>query len=550
MAAEILRRLIREAIEALVKDHVIEDAADLSFEIVRPERLEHGDMSTNVALVAAKRARMAPRQFAESLIKRLPASDVVLKTDIAGPGFINFFLTNNWLHDVVREIGEKAELYGRSSAGAPEKVNVEFVSANPTGPLHVGSGRNAAFGDSLSNLLQAAGHPVTREYYLNDTGNQVRRFALSLEARYQEALGRDVEFPEDGYQGEYLVEMGKQLADEEGMGLINRLDEIAAWGITKAVESHKATLDRFGIHFDVWFSEKSLHESGKVQAAIDRLREAGAIYESEGAVWFRATDHGAPRDQPLQRSDEDATPTYLAADVAYLIDKVERGFDRAIYVWGADHHGNYETLMAAARAIGLEDKIEILLYQLVNFTEGGEQVRMGKRFGNFIALDELIDEVGADAARYTFLSRSIDNTIDFDLEAVKQESPENPVYYLQYQHARICSILRYAKEQGIERPPPAEVDLALCDHEAEGFLMRKLSEFPEMIEKSADMRAPFRLTHYALALAGLFSNFYRDCRVISEDVDLTRARLALADATRQVLANTFSILGVSTPERM
>ena len=550
MATDQLRRLIDEALSGLESEHVLPEGTTITFEIERPERIEHGDFSTNVAMVAAKHARMAPRQFADSLIARIPSSDLVVKTDVAGPGFINFFLSAAWLEETVKEIVDKADLFGRSSGGAGTKVQVEFVSANPTGPLHVGSGRNAAYGDALARLLEWVGFDVSREYYLNDTGNQVRRFALSLEARYQQALGRDVPFPEDGYQGEYLIELGKELAAKEGMGLINHLDEIAEWGIAKAVESHKQTLARFGILFDSWFSEKSLHESGKVAAAIDKLREKDAVYEQDGAVWFKATAFGASRDQPLLRSDEGGTPTYLAADVAYLIDKADRGFDKAIYVWGADHHGNYETLIAAAKAIGLEDVAEILLYQLVNFSSGGEATRMGRRLGNIITLDQLMDEVGTDAARYTFCSRSIDNTIDFDMEAVKKESPENPVYYLQYQHARICSILRYAEEQSIERLASGEVNLALLTHESERFLMRKLGEFPELIESSAKLRAPFRLTHYALALAGLFSNFYRDCRVLTEEADLTQARLMLADATRQVLANTFGILGITAPERM
>ncbi|HLF70134.1 MAG TPA: arginine--tRNA ligase, partial [Actinomycetota bacterium] len=405
------------------------------------------------------------------------------------------------------------------------------------------------YGDALANLLAAIGYRVSREFLVNDYGKQVMGFARSLEARYRQALGHDAEVPADGYRGDYLIEMGKELAASEGMGLIGRLPEIRHWGITHVLASHRATLEKFGVTFDNWFSETYLHTTGKVDAAIARLTELGYTYESEGAIWFKASESGASRDQVLIRSG-DPTPTYLAADVAYMLDKLERGFERILYVWGADHHGNSETLMAAARVLGIEDRVEIIIYQLVNFLSKGEPVRMSKRTGDLVTMDELIDEVGVDAARYTLLTRSTDSTIDFDLETVKAESQDNPVYYVQYQYARISSILRYAVERSIALRPAKEVDLGRLTHPSETTLIQKLSEYPELIESSAKLRAPFRITNYMQSLGAAFSAFYRDCRAITDDTELTQARLALASAARQVLSNAFAVLGVSAPERM
>lgn len=516
----------------------------VSVDLSRPARPEHGEFATNVALTLARTARMSPRALAEQLIAALPESDLVESVEIAGPGFINFHLAKGWLGSTVRDIVERGEDYGRGAA-KPERILIEFVSANPTGPLHVGSGRNAAYGDALARLLDAAGHPVGTEYYVNDAGKQMERFTSSLQARYLQALGREAEVPEDGYQGEYLAELGRELADEFGDALAEDSERLGRIGTERMVAAHRDTLERFRVRFDNWVYESSLHASGKVKAGIALLTERGHTFEKEGAVWFRSSELGASRDQVLIRSDGE-TSTYLAADVAYLLDKVERGFDRIMYVWGADHHGQVAGLQAVGKALGLTQPVEIMLQQLVNLFSGGEAAKMSKRAGTIVTIDDLITEVGVDAARFTLVSRSIDATIDFDLDLVKSESQENPVYYVQYQHARTCSILRNAGD----RKSIEDADFSLLTHEAEALLIRKLSEFPDLVEESARLRAPHRLTHYAQALAAQFSAFYRDCRVLGDDAELSRARLWLVDATRQVLANAVQLLGVSAPESM
>jgi arginyl-tRNA synthetase len=412
----------------------------------------------------------------------------------------------------------------------------------------VGAGRNAAYGDALARLLEAAGHSVDREYYINDAGRQIDLFGRSLEARYLEALGREAELPADGYAGRYLVDLGAELAEARGDELVVHPEDIRAWGVERMLEGIQATLERFGVRFDTWFSEQVLHDTGKLTEALGRLQDAGVTYELDGAVWFRSTQFGDSRDRVLVRSD--GRPTYLMSDTAYLIDKVERGFDHAVYVWGADHHGAVASLEAVRRALGLSIVVEILLYQLVNLYSGGEVVRMSKRTGEIVTLDELIDEVGADAARFTFLLRSLDGALDFDLDLVKAKSQENPVYYVQYAYARICSILRTGAERGIALGPIEEAPLAELVHESEQALARMLSEYPETVLVAARLRAPHRLTTYTRELAALFHAFYRDCRVISDDPQLTQARLWLAETTRQVLANALAVLGVSAPEKM
>ncbi|HEX2178323.1 MAG TPA: arginine--tRNA ligase [Actinomycetota bacterium] len=517
-------------------------------ELSRPARPEHGEFSTNLPLALARPARMPPRTLAAQLIAALPPSELVEQAEVAGPGFINFHLAAGWLSSTLTDIARAGAAYGRAKPQG-ERVQIEFVSANPTGPLHVGSGRNAAYGDSLARLMAAAGYEIETEYYVNDAGKQMERFSASLHARYLQALGRDAEVPEDGYRGEYLAELGRELASEFADSLADDPVRVGRIGTERMVESHRRTLTGFRVHFDSWLYESSLHESGKVKAGIDRLAAGGHTFEDEGAIWFRSSDLGAARDQVLVRSDGQTT-TYLAADVAYLLDKVSRGFDRVLYVWGADHHGQVAGLQAVAKALELEQPVEIMLQQLVNFISGGEAAKMSKRAGTIVTIDELLAEVGVDAARFTLVSRSIDSTIDFDLDLVKSESQENPVYYVQYQHARTCSILRNARDQGIELGPVDDADLTLLTHEAEAQLIRKLSEFPDMVAESARLRAPHRLTHYAQALASLFSAFYRDCRVLSDDAQLSRARLWLVDGTRQVLANTVELIGVSAPESM
>ncbi len=524
-------------------------AHSAAVELTRPARPEHGEFSTNLPLVLARGSNMPPRTLAERLVAALPESELVDRAEVAGPGFINFHLARGWLGLTIKDIAARRSAFGRAPA-KKERVQIEFVSANPTGPLHVGSGRNAAYGDALARLLAAAGYDVSTEYYVNDSGRQMELFSRSLHARYLQALGREAAVPGDGYQGEYLAELGGELATEYADSLTDDPVRIGRIGTDRMVESHRRTLQTFRVHFDNWMYESSLHESGKVQEGIKRLTEGGHTYEKEGALWFRSSELGAARDQVLVRSDSHSSTTYLAADVAYLLDKASRGFDRIMYVWGADHHGNVAGLQAAAKALGITQSVEILLQQLVNFISGGEAAKMSKRAGTIVTIDELINEVGVDAARFTLVSRSIDATIDFDLDLVKSESQENPVYYVQYQHARACSILRNAREQGADLVAVDDADFGLLTHEAESTLIRKLSEFPDLIEDSARDRAPHRLTHYAQALASVFSAFYRDCRVLSDDAELSRARLWLVEGTRQILANTLDLLGVIAPESM
>ena len=550
MIADHLTSLLTAGVDKLRAEGVVPYGVQVAVDLQRPARPQHGEFATNLPLALAKPAGLAPRQLAEELVARMPDSELLERVEIAGPGFINFHLSHRWLEQVLRDISEERERYGR---GAPkeEKVQIEFVSANPTGPLHVGSGRNAAYGDALARLMSASGHDVYREYYVNDAGKQMERFGASLHARYLQALGRDGEVPEDGYHGEYLAGLGKELAATYGDELAGDPDKIRQIGTQAMVKMHEATLARFRVTFDNWVSETSLHEAGKVRVGIDRLAEGGHTFEADGAIWFRSSALGASRDQVIVRSDERATPTYLGADIAYMLDKIERGFDRLIYVWGADHHGNVAGLKAVAKALGIQQSVEVILHQMVNFiTASGEAAKMSKRAGTIVTLDQLIDEVGTDAARFTLLGRTVDVTIDFDMELVRSESQENPVYYVQYQHARTCSILRNAAEKGVRLPQAGKARLDRMTSQPETALIRKLAELPDLIEESARLRAPHRLTHFAQALASMFSIFYRDCRVLSDDTQLTEARLVLVDGARQVLANTLSLLGVSAPESM
>ncbi|MGH2768876.1 MAG: arginine--tRNA ligase [Actinomycetota bacterium] len=540
-----IKELLSQAIQSLQAERIIPADLDVAVDVERPARAEHGDFSSNLALGLARATGMPPRVLAERIIESLSPTDWVSKVEPAGPGFINFFLSHTWLYGTIQDIAMLGETFGRSSEGAGVRVQVEYGSANPTGPLHVGNARNIAYGDVLASVLEAAGYSVDRENYLNDTGGQMERFGRSLEARYLEALGGKSELPEDGYAGPYLIDLGKELASLEGPALVGRREDIQAWGLAKMIQAQAQTLDRFGVKYDHWISERSLHDSGKIAAALERLGRSGHTYEAEGALWFRASQFGHSQDRVLVRSGPHSRPTYLAADTAYLLDKLERGFDRLIYLWGADHHGAAENVTAVARALGVEDRVEIILYQFVTFTGGP----MSKRAGQIVTLDELIDEVGADAARFTFLTRSADSPMVFDFDLVKAQSQENPVYYVQYAHARICSILRHGREQGVVLGAVAAA-LAELLHESEYALMRKLAEYPENIQVAAKLRAPYRLTVYAQELAALFHAFYRDCRVVSDDRPLTQARLWLSEATRQVLANVLSLMGVTAPEVM
>jgi len=551
---------IEDRLLALIREALVTAAPRLGIEgnlpepeLMAPRQREHGDFATNVALALASRAGRPPRDVAQAIADALPDATFLVKTEVAGPGFLNFFTTDEWLHEALREVLTRGTAYGRSEPNGLH-AQVEFVSANPTGPLHVGHARNAALGDAIARLLEFTGWAVEREYYFNDAGRQVEQFGRSVEARYLQVVGRPAEMPEEGYFGDYVVDVARDIAAEFGEALANlepdeRYRRLLSEGSRRILDGIRATLERFGAHFDRFFSERSLLESGEIQQAVERLRDAGYTYESEGAIWFRATAFGDDKDRVIVRSN--GAHTYFGADCAYLVDKFGRGFDRLVYVLGADHHGDVARLKGAAQALGHDPgAVDILLYQFVSFLRGGEPIRMSKRAGVFVTLDEMIDEVGADAARFTLLMYSNDSSMNFDIETVKRQTMDNPVYYVQYGHARIASILRKARDRGVALRALEEADLELLASESEVDLLRALAEVPAQIATSAEQRAPHRLTHAAQDLAARFHRFYTECRVVSDDDSLTQARLWLCSGTKQVIANTLGLLGVSAPESM
>lgn len=553
--------MIESRLIALVRDALISASGELNIsgdlpaiELERPRQKEFGDFSTNVALALSSAAGKKPRDVAGTIVRHLASSDLVSSAEVAGPGFINFHVTHGWLFDVLRNVVEEGEKYGHAAEPTGLSVQVEFVSANPTGPLHVGTARNAVLGDALASVLQAAGHQVEREYYFNDAGRQMDLFAASVETRYLQALGREAEMPEDGYLGEYLIETATDIVAALGDSLADlpqeeRRARLLAEGSQRILDGIRATLDHLGVHFDSYYSERTLHETGAIADAVERLRSSGHAYDEDGAVWFRSTAFGDDKDRVLIRSNGE--PTYFAADCAYVVNKVSRGFDRLIYVWGADHHGTVKRLEGAAEALGLDQSaVEVVLYQLVNLLRGGQPVRMSKRTGEIITLDELLEEVGPDATRFTLLSQSHDSVINFDIVEVTRQTLENPVYYVQYAHARIASILRNAAEKGIPLGALPDVDLSLLSSEAEVDLLREIAELPEQVVVAAELRAPHRLTHYARLLAERFHRFYAECRVVTDDEALTQARLWLVAGAKQSIANVLDILGVSAPEAM
>ena len=523
-------------------------------ELERPSRSEHGDWSTSVALQLAKPAGRKPRDIAEILVKHMTPPETVAKVEIAGPGFINFYLTHAWLAGTVREVEEARDAWGRSQAVEPERIQVEFVSADPTGPLHLGHGRWAAIGDSLANVLDAAGHSVAREFYVNDQGRQMELFGRSIAARYLQIFDRDAGIPEGGYEGAYVTGLAKEIAGEAGDRYVDVPDDervrfFREEGERRMLAHQREVLERFGVVYDEWFSERSLHESDAVQRVIEVLRELGHVYEQDGATWLRTTDFGDDKDRVLVKSDGELA--YLAPDIAYFMDKIRRGFERLIYLWGADHHGHVRRMVAAIRALGEDpEHAEFIIGQLVNLLRGGEPFRMSKRTGEFVTFDELLDEVGKDAARYLLVRQGADTPLDFDIKKAVEQSQNNPVFYVQYAHARIASIGRHAEEQGIALATVDEVELKELQHDSELALLRTISEFPEVVEVAAKLRAPHRIASYAEELAASFHAFYRDCRVVSDDASLTQARLHLSRAAQITLANALRLLGVSAPDSM
>lgn len=536
----------------------------------RPREEGHGDWACTIAMRLAKAAHMNPRAIAQAIVDHLPENNLVESFEIAGPGFINLTLTNASFQAVVSEARQQGSDFGKSELSEPCKVNLEYVSANPTGPMHVGHGRWAALGDAIARVMRHAGYSVDEEFYINDQGNQMNVFGNSVVVRYQQLLGQDVEMPEACYGGAYIKDIAQAIIDADGDKWLDadedeRLVNFRERGYAMMLDSVKNTLSTFGNNFDTWFSERSLFvadENGetKQQRAFDVMNEKGLLFETEGATFFRSTDYGDDKDRVLVKANGDLT--YFMSDVAYHYDKMQRGYDHLIDIWGADHHGYIQRCKAMMAAWGYPDALEVVLGQLVNLLRDGEPVRMSKRTGEMVTFQELIDEVGVDATRYLMLSKSADQAIDFDIEVAKKQDSSNPVYYVQYAHARICSILRKAGEargMNVESAGIEEIvaelgldgiDLSPLAHESELALMRKMADFSDLVSGAARDRAPFRLTHYAQELAGLFHSFYGNCHVLGEEECVEKARLALVDSARIVLALSLDLLGVSAPERM
>ncbi len=543
-----LTEAIRTALAVAAADGELPTLPDVEFVVERPRDRAHGDWATNVALAAAKPARKPPREIAETVVRHLPDVPHLESMSVAGPGFVNFTLARSWLHEVLRAAAGGPD-HGRLDAGGGRRVLVEFVSVNPNGPMHIGHARGAVLGDAICNLLDFAGYSTSREYYFNDAGDRMEKYYASLEARYLQALGRDAAVPEDGYHGDYAAEWGAELAAEVGDAYVDDREKLRAWALERAIRDIKATLARTGVEFDTWFSEQTLHERGDVEAALARLREGGHTYEADGALWFRTTDFGDDLDRVLVKSD--GTTTYIAPDVAYHHDKFRRGYDLLINVWGPDHHGYQARMKAALAAQGYDsERIELIIMQNVAVERAGTAVRMSTRSGDLITLDEVIDEVGVDATRYHLLSVSPDTAITFDLELAKRQSMDNPVYYLQYAHARMRSLERYAADEGVARQPLSEVDLTVLEHPAELELLRQADRLREEVAEAADRRAPHRLSAYGYEVAGAFHKFYADCRIVTDDPALTQARLWLVEAAKSVLLAVLRILGITAPETM
>lgn len=545
-----LSEAIRNAAKQAVADGVFPAGEIPAITLEVPPKKELGDFATNFAMQSARVFRLPPHRIAEEIVRRLSLEELE-RAEIAGPGFINVFLRAEVLYEELEQAIAAGESYGTLMAKEREPIMVEYVSANPTGPLHVGHGRGAAVGSALVNLLRVAGYPVRSEYYINDAGNQIETLAASVNARYLELFGQPAELPENGYHGTDIIDTAKRIAEKDGDRYLalseeERLKVFREVALKEKLAALREDLSRFNVRFDVWFSERTLHPA-KVTDAIAKLRENGTIYEKDGALWLRSTDYGDDKDRVVIR--ENGEPTYLAADIAYHRDKFERGFGTLVDIWGADHHGYVCRVKAAMKALGYDpEKLRILLLQMVSLYRGGEPVKMSKRTGESVTLAELIEEVGTDAARYFFVMRSLDSQLDFDLDLARKQSNENPVYYVQYAHARIASIFRQAEE--IRLTVEEDLDLTMLTDETEIALIKLITEYPDEVDKAAADYAPQRIAHFAHDLAGAFHSFYSKCRIMGVDKPLAKARLALAGKTQQVIRHALGILGVSAPEKM
>lgn len=549
-----LMDLLHAAVRAAKADGRLSIQADPPIWLEVPKRAGQGDFACTVAMTLAAGERKSGRDVAELLKRHIPREPWLERVDIAGPGYLNFTMAPSYWHRLLTGILEQGAAYGRSTIGSGRRVQVEFVSANPTGPLHVGHGRIAAVGDTLARLLEATGHTVEREYYINDLGKQMTTLGQSLLARYRQQFGREALIPEGGYQGDYLRVLAKEIAENEGARWLDEPEEeaqrycsqIAAHWLLASIRDD---LDRFGIGFDEWTSEVALHIDGKVERVLKRLKDAGHLYEEEGATWVRTTAFGDDKNRVVIR--QNGQMTYFASDLAYHLDKYERGFDEIIDVWGADHHGYAPRVWAGMEALGRpREQLKIVLVQLVALLRHGKPVSMSTRAGEFVTLREVLDEVGRDAARFFFLMRRCDNALDFDLELAKSQSEENPVYYVQYAHARLCSVQRQAADRGLAVPPAPEIDPSPLTLPEEQGLLRHLSLYPAVIESSAYLLEPHRVVFYLQEVAGLLHAYYNKHRVLTQDHTSSLARLALMQAIRTVLANGLTVLGITAPERM
>lgn len=550
---QILATAIKAAAQKAIDEGTVKGGELPEVLLEVPPQKEFGDFATNFAMQSARALKCNPRMIAQAVVDNLDCA-YVEKMEIAGPGFINFYLKQDWMYDMLAGIIAEGENYGNLVSDCKEKIQLEYVSANPTGPLHVGHGRGAAVGSALANLMKAAGMNVSREYYINDAGNQINNLAASVNARYLEKLGQTVEFPENGYHGYDIIETAERIVRIYGDKFLNmseeeRLQEFRTIALKEKLAALKEDLEAFNVTYDEWFSEQTLHDAKAIHSACDLLTDRGYLYEQDGALWLKATEYGDDKDRVVIR--DNGVPTYFAADIAYHQDKYARGFDRVINLWGADHHGYIARMKAAVGALGYHpDQLEVLILQMVSLYRNGELVKMSKRTGQSVTLNELIEEVGTDAARFFFVMRSIDSQLDFDLTLATEKSNENPVYYIQYAHARICSIMRQLEEAGIVVMPAAEAKLNTMTEASELELIKKLGEYPEMLAGAAKERAVHRVAHYVHDLAGLFHSFYNQCRILGVDSDLQQARIALVKTVGHVIRHALGILGVSAPERM
>jgi arginyl-tRNA synthetase len=555
MMKQKLKNIIKKAARVAHEKGDLPSADIPEAEVDEPKAAAHGDFSTNIAMVMASTQKMAPRKIADIIIAHLPdAQSIIAKTEIAGPGFINFFIKPSAWHPVLQEIHQADTGYGATDLGKGQKFQVEFVSSNPTGPLHVGHGRGAAVGDAVANILAFCGYDVQREYYINDSGRQIQTLGRSVLLRYQELFGRRVKFPDECYQGGYIIDLAAEIKSQQGDALLSRSEhdavmQCARFAAGKILNGMRKDLRLFGVEFDCWFSEQSLYDSGRVDQVIDGFRKKGIIYEKEGALWFKTSDFGDEKDRVVVKKNGETT--YFASDIAYHQDKYDRGFERVVDVWGADHHGYIPRMKAAIEASGhRRDQFDVILVQLVNLLRGGEPVAMSTRAGEFETLRDVINEVGRDAARFIFLTRHYESALDFDLEVAKQKTNDNPVYYVQYVHARIASIVRKANAQGIREILWDDEAAARLEAPEEIDLIKVLARYPDMLAGSARHMEPHRVTYYLMELASAFHTYYNKHRVLADDALLRCGRLLLVLAVQKVIRNGLTLLGVSAPNRM